>query len=75
MPAVRAHLRSRRYLPGGIEPYPLERLYEEVAYIAYYFHWPMAEILELEHAERQRWVEEIANVNRRLSEGVGLAPS
>jgi len=48
--------------------YPLERLYEEVAYIAYHFHWPLQEILGLEHAERRRWVEEIGRINRRLSE-------
>lgn len=48
--------------------YPLDRLYEEVAYIAYYFHWPMEQVLEMEHGERQRWVEEIAKINRRLSE-------
>ncbi len=48
--------------------YPLERLYEEVAYIAYHFHWPLQEILELEHVERRRWVEEIGRINRRLSE-------
>lgn len=48
--------------------YPLERLYEEVAYIAYHFHWPLQEILDLEHAERRRWVEEIGRINRRLSE-------
>jgi hypothetical protein len=48
--------------------YPLARLYEEVAYIAYYFHWPMEQVLEMEHSERQRWVEEIAKINRRLSE-------
>lgn len=54
--------------PGGIVGYPLDQLYEEVAYIAYYFHWPLMEILELEHAERRRWVEEIAGINRRLAE-------
>ncbi len=48
--------------------YPLDNLYEEVAYIAYHFHWPLADILELEHPERRRWVEEIAGINRRLSE-------
>jgi len=48
--------------------YPLDQLYEEVAYIAYYFHWPLMEILELEHAERRRWVEEIADINRKLAE-------
>jgi len=48
--------------------YPLERLYEEVAYIAYHFHWPLQEILELEHIERRRWIDEVARINRRLSE-------
>ena len=48
--------------------YPLDKLYEEVAYIAYYLHWPPRDILELEHAERRRWVEEIGKINQRLSE-------
>ena len=55
-----------------IEPYPLDRLYEELAFVAYYFHWPITEILELAHPERKRWVEEISAVNQRISEGVGL---
>lgn len=49
--------------------YPLERLYEEVAYIAYYFHWPYEEIMNLEHRERRRWCEEISRVHRRMREG------
>ncbi|KAM3101433.1 DUF6760 family protein [Phormidesmis sp. 146-12] len=44
---------------GGIFGYPLEQLYEEVAFIALHFHWSRDEILNLEHAERRRWVEEI----------------
>jgi hypothetical protein len=48
--------------------YPLERLYEEVAYIAFHFHWPHEQVLALEHGERQRWVAEIAKINRRLNE-------
>ena len=54
---------------GGILGYPLERLHQEVAYIAYHFHWPHAEIMDLEHADRQRWVKEIADINRRQNEG------
>ncbi|MBK0866979.1 MAG: hypothetical protein IJH84_06680 [Saccharopolyspora sp.] len=46
-----------------------DRLYEEVAYVAYHFHWPREEILELDHLERRRWVREIANINQRLNEG------
>ncbi len=49
--------------------YPSEALYEEVAYIAYHFHWPLDDILHLEHAERHRWVEEISKINRRLTAG------
>jgi hypothetical protein len=49
--------------------YPSERLHEEVAYIAYHFHWPHDQILGLEHRERQRWVAEIARINKRIVEG------
>ncbi|MEI7555264.1 MULTISPECIES: DUF6760 family protein [Candidatus Chlorohelix] len=47
--------------------YPSEQLYEEVAYIAYYFHWSADEIMALEHAERRRWVEQISWINDRLN--------
>jgi len=53
---------------GGSIGYPLDRLREEVAYLAYHFHWPLNEILDLEHAERQQWVEEVASINRRLND-------
>jgi len=46
-----------------------ERLFEEVAYVAYHFHWPLEEIVDLEHPLRQRFVKEIAAINRaRTSE-------
>lgn len=47
--------------------YPLERLYEEVAFIAYHFHWPFADVINLEHGERRRWCEEISKINKKLS--------
>ncbi|HYU34435.1 MAG TPA: DUF6760 family protein [Thermoanaerobaculia bacterium] len=50
--------------------YPSDRLFEEVAYLAYYFHWPYDEILRLEHRERQRWVAEVARINRRLNDEI-----
>ena len=49
--------------------YATDRLFEEVAYVSYHFHWSLEEILELEHADRRRFVEEIASINRRLAEG------
>ncbi|HSB52641.1 MAG TPA: DUF6760 family protein [Dissulfurispiraceae bacterium] len=47
--------------------YPLDRLYEEVAFIAYHFHWSHEAIMRMEHRDRQRWVEEISAINRRMS--------
>ena len=47
--------------------YPLDRLYEEVAFIAYHFHWSLEEIMNMEHRERQRWIDEISKINRQLS--------
>ena len=47
----------------------MDRLHEEVAYIAYHFHWPHDTILEMEHRDRERWVAEIAKINRRMNEG------
>ena len=40
--------------------YASDRLHEEIAYVAYHFHWPLGEILDLEHPTRQRFVSEIA---------------
>jgi len=39
-------------------------MYQEVAFIAYHFHWPYEELLGLEHAERRRWVQEIARIHQ-----------
>ena len=49
--------------------YAADRLYEEVAYIAFHFHWPLDQILDLEHPDRHRFVAEIARINTRLSQG------
>jgi hypothetical protein len=48
--------------------YAPDRIYEEVAYVAYHFHWPLDDILDLEHAQRLRYVKEIAGINTRLSQ-------
>jgi hypothetical protein len=51
-----------------VKGYPLPQLYEEMAFIAYHFHWPQAELVALEHNERRRWCREISVINRRLNE-------
>jgi hypothetical protein len=40
-------------------------LYEEVAFVAYHFHWPLETIVHLEHGDRLRWVKEISAINER----------
>ena len=65
MPApILAGARTR----GGILGYPLDDLHEEVAFVAYHFHWPQGEIMAMEHAERREWVSQISAINRRVNE-------
>ena len=49
--------------------YPLESLFEEVAFVAYHFHWPHEEVMALEHADRRGWVAQISSINRRMNGG------
>jgi hypothetical protein len=46
--------------------YAAEHLYEEVAYVAYHFHWGLDDILDLEHPVRARFV---AQINRLARSG------
>ena len=66
--ASNINLVARRRPIGGILSYPLERLYQEVAYIAYHFHWSLNDILLLEHKERQIWVREISEINNQIND-------
>lgn len=52
-----------------IETYPTDRLYEEVAFVAYHFNWSREEVMCLPHRERQRWCEEISAINDRINDG------
>jgi len=46
--------------------YATDRLYQEVAYVAYYFHWSLEDILDMEHPLRRRFVKEIGDINSQL---------
>ena len=46
---LRDRLRPGAAELGGILGYPLDQVYEEVAFIAYHFHWDFRTIIELEH--------------------------
>lgn len=50
---------------GGIVSYPLERLRQEVAALAMYFHWPYETIMTMEHEERRLWVKEMNKLLRK----------
>ena len=68
MSALREKIRSRGRRIGGAIGYPLEDLFEEVAYVAYHFHWPRSQLMSLDHIERHRWVEEVAKINQRIND-------
>jgi hypothetical protein len=53
----------------------LDELFEEVAFIAYHFHWPYDEIMSLEHVERRRWAGEISRINERANRDAAEAAS
>lgn len=39
--------------------YPLDRVHQEVAFLARHAHWTLTEVLALDHAARRRWVTEV----------------
>lgn len=45
--------------------YPEESLWSEIAYLGYHLHWEMDALLDLEHADRARLVELVADMNER----------
>ena len=68
MSKVRARVRIRDGRRGGVLGYPLKSLFEEVAFVSYHFHWPPESVLNLEHADRRRWVQEISAINQRIND-------
>jgi Family of unknown function (DUF6760) len=65
---MRARVRVGAERRGGVLGYPLKQLYEEVAFVAYHFHWQPEAVLNLDHSERRRWVNEISAINQRMNE-------
>ncbi len=48
--------------------YPIEKLREEVTFIAYHLHWGIEDILAFSHRERVEWVGQVSKINRRIME-------
>ena len=64
-----AHVHRGDGVSGGVIGYPLDEVYREVAFIAYHFHWPHDDTMNMEHRERRKWVAQISDINRRISAG------
>lgn len=47
--------------------YPIKRIYEESAFIAYYLHWDRDTILQMPHGERRGWCDRISEINKTVS--------
>jgi hypothetical protein len=45
--------------------YPVDALWQEIAYLAYHLHWRMDDLLDLEHMDRVRMVRAVVNLNDR----------
>ncbi len=43
--------------------YAADRMWEEVAYVAYYLHWDLDSILDLDHAVRARVIGEVGRIH------------
>lgn len=52
---------------------PQNQLEEEMAFIAFHFHWGHRELLALEHGDRRRWCRAISAINQKL-DGIPANP-
>lgn len=50
--------------------YPIDALWQEIAYLAYHLHWSIGDLLDLEHLDRVRMVRAVATMNERAWEAV-----
>ncbi|WKK24351.1 hypothetical protein QZH56_01395 [Streptomyces olivoreticuli] len=52
-----------------MKAYAADDLHAEIAYLAFHLHWPHAELLDLEHIHRRRYIRQIGDINRSLTDG------
>ena len=69
MSEVRGTIRGECRVRGGILGYPLDWVYQEVAVLSMRVHWTHDDVLNLDHAERRRWIEEILKVEHMTGSG------
>ena len=71
MPALPRQARGGGADLGGIVGYPTDRVYREIALLGRYVPWTLTELLELDHAERVRWLREVTSVVEAHDAGGG----
>ena len=59
--------RGCAFFRTGLKSYNIKSLKEEIAFLAYYFHWSYKEITELSHKERISYCEEVSKINKKLN--------
>lgn len=52
-------------MPTRARPYPAEELWGELTYLAYHLHWELEVLLDLEHADRDRLLRQVGDLNER----------
>jgi hypothetical protein len=56
--------------------YAASRIWEETAYLAYYLHWSLDQILDLQHPVRARMIEEVGKIHDQLAaDSAGQEPA
>ncbi len=55
---------------GGLGHYAQDELWQEIAYLAYHLHWDLDRLLDLEHGDRIRLLQEVGGLNERAWQGV-----
>ena len=50
--------------------YPETSLWGELAYLAYHLHWDLDRLLDLEHPDRARLIQLVADMNERSWEAL-----
>jgi hypothetical protein len=53
-----------------VKLYPESALWREIAFLAYHLHWDLDQLLDLEHTDRSRLVELVADLNERAWEAL-----
>ena len=48
-------------------------LYEEIAFLAYYFHWSRTEIMLMSHKDRIKFCSEVSRINKKMNAETGTA--